>query len=136
MKKILILSAFIFSGQITFSQENTDTNTVVKTSKTFIIKDNRIDDLNETYKSTYSLKGYRVQIYSGNKKQPANQTRSNFLRLHPKTKAHLTYIQPHYKVRVGDFRTKLEALKYKNRIINEFPNCYIVKDEIDIAELD
>ena len=55
--------------------------------------------------------------------------------MHPKTKAHLNYKQPYYKVRVGDFKTKLEALKYKNFIIKEFPNCFIVKDQIDINEL-
>ena len=135
MKNTLLISLLIFSIQIVFAQEVTD-STSVKKSTTTTIKDNRIDKLNEAYTSTYQLKGYRVQIYSGNKRQPANQARSTFLRVHPKTKAHLTYIQPHYKVRVGDFRTKIEALKYKNRILKEFPNCFIVSDQIDINELD
>jgi hypothetical protein len=136
MKKTIIISTLIFSAQMLFSQGSTDSNSVATTSKTTIIKDNRIDKLNESYKSTYSLKGFRVQIYSGNKRQPANQARSTFLRVHPKTKAHLNYEQPYYKVRVGDFRTKIEALKYKNGITDEFPNCFIVRDEIDINELD
>ena len=136
MKKTIIISTLIFSAQMLFSQGSTDSNSVATTSKTTIIKDNRIDKLNESYKSTYSLKGFRVQIYSGNKRQPANQARSSFLRVHPKTKAHLNYEQPNYKVRVGDFRTKIEALKYKNGITDEFPNCFIVRDEIDINELD
>ena len=134
MKKILIL--LIFSVQALFSQEVVDSNIVSTPSKTTVIKDSRIDKLNKTYQSTYKLKGFRVQIYSGNKRQPANQARSTFLRVHPKTKAHLNYEQPYYKVRVGDFRTKIEALKYKHGITDEFPNCFIVRDEIDIKELD
>ncbi len=134
MKKILIISGLLILGRTTFSQENIDTN-IVKQGSINIIKDSRIDKLNDSYSDTYQLKGYRVQIYSGNKRQPANQARSTFLRVHPKTKAHLNYAQPFYRVRVGDFKTKLEALKYKNFIIKEFPNCFIVTDKIDINEL-
>lgn len=131
--RVLSFIIFFYCGvQLIFSQENTDS---LKQKNTTIIKDSRIELLGETYKSTYSLKGYRVLIHSGNKRQPANQARASFLRVHPKTKAHLNYEQPFYKVRVGDFKTKLEALKYKNFIIKEFPNSFIVKDEIDITEL-
>ena len=134
MKPILLAFVFCISFQLLFSQENSDNNTV-KMSLNTIIKDSRIDQLEKTYSSSYTLKGYRVQIHSGNKKQPANQARSIFLRVHPKTKAHLDYEQPYYRVRVGDFKTKLEALKYKNFIAKEFPNCFIVNDKIDINEL-
>ena len=136
MKNLLIISLILFSSRITFSQEAIDSNSINPTLTIKVIKDNRIDELNNVYKSTYELIGYRVLIYSGNKKQPANQARSTFLRVHPKTKAHLDYEQPNYKVRVGDFRTKLEALKYKKEIIDEVPNCFITKDKIDINELD
>jgi hypothetical protein len=136
MKNLLIISLILFSSRITLSQEIIDSNSINPTLTIKVIKDNRIDELNNVYKSTYELIGYRVLIYSGNKKQPANQARSTFLRVHPKTKAHLDYEQPNYKVRVGDFRTKLEALKYKKEIIDEFPNCFITKDKIDINELD
>ena len=104
MKILLINLSLFLSCQIAFCQEKSDS----LQQKTTIVKDSRIDLLGETYKATYSLKGYRVQIYSGNKRQPANQTRASFLRVHPKTKAHLDYEQPYYKVRVGDFKTKIE----------------------------
>lgn len=131
MKILLINLSLFLSCQIAFCQEKSDS----LQQKTTIVKDSRIDLLGETYKATYSLKGYRVQIYSGNKRQPANQTRASFLRVHPKTKAHLDYEQPYYKVRVGDFKTKMEALKYKNFISKEFPNSFIVRDDIEISEL-
>jgi hypothetical protein len=131
MKNFILILSICCTSQIVFCQENSD-STIITSSK--IIKDNRIDALGETYKSTYKLIGFRVQIHSGNKRQPANQARASFSRVHPKTKAHLDYEQPYYKVRVGDFKTKLEALKYKNFIAKEFPNSFIVKDEIDISE--
>ncbi|MGB0886851.1 MAG: SPOR domain-containing protein [Vicingaceae bacterium] len=136
MKKIISITFSIFFCQLFFSQNNIDSNITLKAHKVNTVKDKRISKLNNTYQTSYSLKGYRIQIFSDNKKQPANQARSTFLRSHPKTKAHLSYEQPYYKVRVGDFRTKLEALKYKNDVADEFPNCFIVKDEIDVNELD
>jgi hypothetical protein len=136
MKNILSTCMILFLSQLAFSQGNIDTNIVQKNTNIKIIKDNRIDELNKIHTATFELRGFRVQIYSGNKKQPANQARSTFLKIHPKTKAHLNYEQPYYKVRVGDFKTKLEALKYKNAIAQEFPNCFIVRDEIDMEQLD
>jgi len=132
MKKLILIIFCSCSVQLLFSQENSDS---LKTNKTVIVKDSRIDLLDKNYKLPFALIGFRVQIHSGNKRQPANQARASFSRVHPKTKAHLDYEQPYYKVRVGDFKTKLEALKYKNFIIKEFPNSFIVKDEIDIKEL-
>ena len=135
MKNILTLLTVLLSYQVSVSQENIDSTISHSTTNTKIIKDIRIDILNKTYAETCQLKGFRVQIYSGNKRQPANNSRSKFLKTHPKTKAHLNYEQPYYKVRVGDFKTKLEALKYKKEIVDEFPNCFIVKDYIDVIEL-
>ena len=129
MKKLILVSILSFSIQPLFSQENNSD------SLTTIVKDHRIDKLNETYKASYHLKGYRIQIHSGNKKQPANQARSTFLRVYSKKKAHLDYEQPYFKVRVGDFKTKIEALKFKKELTKHFPNCFIVNDEIDINEV-
>ncbi|MGB0881640.1 MAG: SPOR domain-containing protein [Vicingaceae bacterium] len=133
MKFILLSLSIICISNLAFSQEKTDS--LKQKSNTTIIKDIRIDKLSETYTATHNLIGYRVQIHSGPKRLPANQVRATFLRVHPKTKAHFDYEQPYYKVRVGDFKTKLEALKYKNFIADEFPNSFIVKDEIDAEEL-
>ncbi len=126
---IIILSFFSLS---IFSQES-DNDSINKNLT--IIKDSRIDKLNDTYKSSYKLEGYRIQIYSGNKKQPARQARQIFTQVYKKTKAHESYEQPYFKVRVGDFRTKLEALKFKNELVKHFPDCFIIKDEIEIENI-
>ena len=130
MKKLVFLALLCFPFHFLFSQEGNKTD-----SLTSVIKDSRIDKLNKTYKTSYKLKGFRIQIYSGNKKQPANQARSTFSRIYRKNKAHMDYQQPSFLVRVGDFRTKLEALKFKKELIKHFPNCFFVNDEIDTEEL-
>ncbi|MCO6499162.1 MAG: SPOR domain-containing protein [Vicingus serpentipes] len=116
-----------------FSQSGLVKDTV--NYKLKIIQDNRIEQLNRTYTSLYQMEGYRIQIYSGNKKQPARQARLEFTQLYRDVKAHESYQQPYFKVRVGDFRTKLEALKFQKEVQVHFPNCYIVKDGIEVEEL-
>lgn len=100
-----------------------------------ISNDVKLDLLEEQYEEFYELVGYRVQIFSGNKKQPAREVQSKFTRLYSKTKAHSDYHAPNFRVRVGDFRTKLEAVQFQKEIQKHFPDCYIVKDVIDPEQL-
>ena len=121
-----VLVIFIFGVSQAQENNNDSTQTI-----THVIKDSRIGKLEAAYKSTYKLEGYRIQIFSGNKRQPAKDARLKFTRVYRKTKAHEVYEQPYFKVRVGDFKTKLEALKFKNELTKHFPNCFIVNDEIE-----
>ena len=45
-------------------------------------------------------------------------------------------VSPNWKVKVGKFRTKLEAEKLKNFIISEYPNCFITEIIVPIGEFD
>jgi hypothetical protein len=38
-------------------------------------------------------------------------------------------------VRVGDYRTRLEAEAFLKRISGNYPNAFVVKDEIDFPKL-
>ena len=137
MLKIIITLSFLLS--ITFcvkSQTNLQNDTTSdKSNKIIIKKDYRIDKIIETHKKSYKEEGYRIQLFSGNKKQPAREAKAKYISLRHDNKAHEIYQQPYFKVRVGDFRTKLEALKFQKEISSHFPNCFIVKDEIDIEQL-
>lgn len=84
------------------------------------------------------IPGYRVQIFfaSGNNSKPnANKIRAEFLTKYPRLKAYVIYQEPYYKVRVGDFRTRLEAQGILNMISLDFPSSYIVTDEIQYPDL-
>lgn len=134
MKTIILTCILCFSFQFLCAQDTSMMDTL-KHPSTTVVKDSRIDKLNETYLSSYKLIGYRLQIYSGDKKQPGNQARSKFSRIYPKRKTYLDYEQPFWKVRTGDFRTKLEALNFKNELTTHFPNCFIIRVEIDMNEI-
>lgn len=130
-------SFFILFLLISFnvlSQTNEENNSE-STEHVKIVKDNRIDQIIETYKSSHTYNGYRIQIFSDNKKQPARDEKAKFLNAYNTVKAHEVYQQPFFKIRVGDFRTKLEAYKFQKEIMAQFPNSFIVKDEIDVEQL-
>ena len=76
----------------------------------------RIQGLMKDYASTKQpLKGYRVQIFLGDRNK-AEEIRRSFLVKHPDTPAYLDYLAPNFRVRVGDQRTKLEGEKLKQAL--------------------
>jgi hypothetical protein len=82
--------------------------------------------------------GYRLQIYFGagsNARSQATKVRTDFLSMHPDIKVYLIFKSPDFKVLVGNFRTKSEALKLQKSLIFQFPNAFIVADEIALPEL-
>ncbi len=108
-----------------------------------IIQDARIDTLLSkiTYKNEQNpgIDGWRVEIFfeAGNySKQQARDAQSNFVRNHPNVPVYLLFQEPYYKVRVGDFRTKMEAEKLQKEIEREYPNAFVVSDEINFPKLD
>lgn len=85
------------------------------------------------------IKGYRVQIASAsgnNAKSSVNSVKSSFLTNFPDSPAYLIWESPNYKIRVGDFRTKLDAEKFQRQIDDLFPYAFIVRDNINFPELE
>lgn len=83
--------------------------------------------------------GYRLQIYFGsgsNAHAQAMKVRTEFLSTNPDIKAYLIFKSPDFKVLIGDFRTKSEALKMQKSLINQYPNAFIVADEIAFPAVD
>ena len=65
-------------------------------------------------------------------KKIANAIKANFLRLYPEYSAYLDWESPNFKVRVGDFKLKLDAMLFWKQIKDFFPKSYVVRDEINL----
>lgn len=79
-------------------------------------------------------KGYRIQLCSesgNNSKNVANSTKASFLRLYPDVPAYLTWDTPNFKVKVGDFKNRLDATLFWKQLVIIFPASYVVMDEIN-----
>lgn len=66
-----------------------------------------------------TMPGFRVQIasFSGtNSKTSAFSLRDRFITDYPSVQAYIVYDEPNFKVKVGDFRTRLEAYAFLQEI--------------------
>jgi hypothetical protein len=85
------------------------------------------------------IKGFRVQLCSesgNNAKAAANAQKAAFLRQYPGMAAYLIWESPNFKVRIGDFKTRLDATLFWKQIQSAFPESYVVMDEIKPMKLD
>jgi len=81
------------------------------------------------------VEGWRVQLKFKTKKKEITQLKIDFIKLYPKIPAYLEYKTPYYRVRVGNCRTKLEAIKIKHQISKNFPEAYPVPEIINFSQL-
>lgn len=82
-----------------------------------------------------SIPGYRIQIHFGNEREKAREIKTKFLQEFPDIPAYDSYQSPNFRVRVGDYRSKLEAAGYLNQISTQFPSSFIVSDKIKYPKL-
>lgn len=79
-----------------------------------------------------TIPGYRVQIasFSGvNSKNSAFELRDRFTTDYPDVQVYVVFDEPNFKVKVGDFRSRLEAFAFLQQI-KEFYKGYLIKDNI------
>ena len=79
-----------------------------------------------------TIPGYRVQIgsFSGtSSKANAFALRDKFVEDYPEVQAYIVFDEPNFKVKVGDFRTRLEAYAFLQEI-KEVYKGYIIRDNI------
>ncbi len=129
---------FIFVIPV-LAQQSTNSGSTVLT----YIHDIRIEELVrkhiELNEKNPNINGYRVQIFfdsGNNSRENAIKIKSDFILQHPDINCYLLWQQPNYKLRVGDFRTKIEAQGFLEKIRNEYKNAFIVKDKISFPFLD
>src|SRR5690349_18681858 len=118
IKALLFFITAIFSATTLFAQKYvTQAN---EDSSIIITKDARVDDLIKKQKESnlqkQTIPGYRIQIYFGSNRQKASELKQDITQKHPELNSYLSYQQPNFKVRVGDFRTRLEAQKFLKNI--------------------
>jgi len=135
MNKIVVILVFAtyLSGNI-FAQ-NIETNSI-------ITSDSRIDSLLQLhidYNRKYPvIQGYRIQILkaSGNEALDIiEKSKTDFSEKYEDIPVYLTFDEPDYRVRVGDFRTRLEAEKFLKKISRKYPGAWVIQDDINFPNL-
>lgn len=119
----------LVSCKITFAQD--------KPGHIEIIQDERIGRLAEKHKALNErqsdIDGYRIQIFfdsGNNSKKKTNDAMQRFMEKYPDVKAYISFKEPYYRVRVGNFRTLIESEGFLKKIQADYPNAFPVKEKI------
>lgn len=122
IRSTILATLFLISFQSYYSQVN-------------IIKDERIDS-KVASKAQKQILGYRLQICFDSDKDLVDQARAKFIALYPKIDTYITFEAPNFNLKVGDFRTQIEAEKLKEKIGGEFTISIIHKELVNLPRID
>lgn len=86
-----------------------------------------VDRSNLTRSTT---RGFRVQIYMGPSRSSAYAEQTRFLRMFRNIDTYISYDEPNYRVKVGDFTSRHEAEQLLQGLRNQFTNVFLFNEEI------
>jgi hypothetical protein len=134
MFKLLFISILIliFINQGVKAQDHNPAS-----GKVEIVQDAKITQLTEQYRkmslNNSEIDGFRVQIFfdsGSNSKNKASNVKGEFDSNYPGINSYLSYKEPYYRVRVGNFHNLIEAVGFQKKIQADYPNAFPVKDKI------
>ena len=131
MKRVFLsigfLITFLFAGGALAQQSG----------KVEVIKDPMIDSLIAKRAALIrsskkpGASGFRVQIFSSTDRKTTYGEQSKFKALYPTVRSYISYLEPYYKLRVGDFRTRLEAEKMISKLRPRYEGLFIFAEPIN-----
>jgi hypothetical protein len=128
MKRIICLSILMVLATLAIAQSSGSLN---------VNQDSRIESLISKQRSLYnidsSFSGYRIHIFMeiGNEAlKHAEQMKRKFQNAFPDIPIYLTYAEPYFRLRAGDFRNRVEAEKCLRRIKPKFKEAFVTADMI------
>ena len=105
-------------------------------------QDPRIDTLlmkqRQIHVNDSTIDGFRVQIFMelGNDAvRHADSVKEIFVEEYPDVPIYLLFGQPYYRLRVGDYRTRLEAENMYQRLKKKYRNAFVTADRIELPYL-
>lgn len=94
----------------------------------------KFDSLAIYNKKVLYTQGYRIQLYNGTNKDGITQIKTKVYTHLPDIDIYTTFIQPNYKVKAGDFMSKIEAYQALGELLKDFPTALVVPDQINLKK--
>lgn len=91
-----------------------------------------MDTVANVNKNIKYAQGYRILAYNGSERQTVMNLRKSIIARVPEEKDYLTYQQPNFRLKVGDFFSRIEAQQVLNQLSDLIPNAQIVQEQINI----
>ncbi len=121
----ILLTFFLFGSAYISAQEGSLVMQSSESIKQTIAKKKAYN------KSLKTIKGYRIQIFFGSEKG-AYRTRDKFRAAFPTPFIKIQNFTPDWKVRVGNYKTRLEADRALVDIKQLFPGAIVLSEKINI----
>lgn len=91
-----------------------------------------LDSIDRFNLTRRSVDGYTIQIYSGQNREDAMNTKKKMATEIPDLTANLQYQQPKFRVTVGKYYSKLEAYQDLTKLRKSFSSAILVPEKIAI----
>ncbi|MBM3185251.1 MAG: hypothetical protein ACKO7P_08000 [Bacteroidota bacterium] len=98
-------------------------------------QDNRIDQY-LYQKKPRLLTGYRVQICFDPEKSVVEEVRNRFVSSYPKIDTYMSFEPPYFNLKVGDFRTQIEAQTFAEKLQGAYTLNIVHKEQINLPRID
>lgn len=94
--------------------------------------DDQLTIIGEKNRSIRFASGFRIQIYVGNERLQAENAKMQINQNFPELAPYLSYNQPTYKLKVGDFMRRTDAERYHTQIKQLLGSAMLVADKVDV----
>ncbi len=147
MKNQLLLVLLMFCSLVVYSQDSNDLKVSDEVKKNFVkpIQKKAPGYINLMVPSSIEvlvgknryvnqqksqMEGFRIQLMQSTDKSKVLNTRASFSRNHPGIPMYFDYVQPYFKLRIGNFGTRIEAYRFYINIRGDYTSAFIVKENI------
>lgn len=93
-----------------------------------------LDSIAVRNKNVRYSSGYRIQVYVGNDRREVDEAKVFIYQNFPELNTYLTFSQPTYKLKAGDFTSRLDAERYYSFIKQRYSMAMMVPERIDIKK--
>jgi hypothetical protein len=93
-----------------------------------------LDSIAVRNKNVRYSSGYRIQVYVGNDRREVDEAKVFIYQNFPELNTYLTFSQPTYKLKAGDFTSRLDAERYYSTIKQRYSMAMMVSERIDIKK--
>jgi SPOR domain len=96
--------------------------------------DMALDSIAVRNKTVRYSSGYRIQVFVGNDRKEVDEAKSYIYQNFPELSTYLTFSQPTYKLKAGDFTSRLDAERYYSSIRQRYSSAMLINERIDIRK--
>ena len=98
-------------------------------------QDGRIDKVLEQKQIKQTI-GFRVQISFDADKSAVETVRNKFIGSYPKIDTYMAFDAPYFNLKIGDFRTEIEAKSFAEKIQGEYSLNIVHRELINLPRID